>query len=153
MLVLATSASAAAAESTNLTALTHPLPDVGTSLLRVGGAMVVVLAVFFGGIWCFRNWQRLTAGRGVAAKLQVIEVRALANRQALYLVACEGRKLLLGSSSNGLTTLCSLSSGEVGPLRPAPSTDESGCFANTLQANLSDLSDLGRPVPVFSRQP
>jgi flagellar biogenesis protein FliO len=94
------------AAETNTVALASPLPDVGTSLLRLAGAMIFVLAVFFGGVWCFRNWQRLTIHKRSPSRLQVLEVRTLANRQALYLVACDHEKLLIGSSAAGLSTLC-----------------------------------------------
>ena len=130
ILALALAVSAAGAQSTNATGLTQPLPDVGTSLLRLGGAMVLVLAVFFGGVWCFRNWQRLLAGRRPSSKLQILEVKALGNRQALYLVTVEGQKLLLGSSPAGLTSLCNL---------PAPESEMSTTIGKSFDENLQTM--------------
>src|SRR3954466_6384829 len=66
-----------------------PLPDVGASLVRVFAALAFVLAIFLGGVWLFRNWQRLTVQRGRAPKLNVVEVRSLGGRHALYVVAYE----------------------------------------------------------------
>ncbi|MCZ7637271.1 MAG: hypothetical protein M5U12_15310 [Verrucomicrobia bacterium] len=34
------------------------VPDVTLSLLRIAGALILVLALFFVGAWLFRNWQR-----------------------------------------------------------------------------------------------
>ena len=104
VLVLATSVGMA--EPVQPTVVSNALPDVGSSLLRLAGALVVVFAVFFGGVWCFRNWQRLTINRGALSNLRILEVKALGNRQALYLVNCDQRRLLIGSSSAGLTMLC-----------------------------------------------
>ena len=86
-----------------------PLPDMGMSLLRVAGALAFVLALFFGGVWLFRNWQRLAVPRGRAPKLAVLEVRSLGNRHALYVVAYEEQRLLLSASPGGVTLLTPLS--------------------------------------------
>ena len=95
----------AAAEVTNAVPIANPLPNAGASLLRVAGAMILVFGLFFAGIWCFRNWQRFSVKRNGPSKLQILEVKALANRQFLYLVACGRQRLLLGSSAAGLTAL------------------------------------------------
>ena len=68
------------AQNTNLTAELTPLPDATGSVVRVLGALALVLAVFFGGIWAFKNWQRLVRFKGPPAKLTVLEVRGLDNR-------------------------------------------------------------------------
>ena len=134
-LLLALTAGTATA-STNVTLLANPLPDAGSSLLRLAGAMVVVLALFFAGIWCFRNWQRLAVGRGPLSKLQILEVKALGNRQALYLVACEDQKLLLGSSPAGLATLCRLP-GSPNASSNTENADDGASFDLSLQKVLS----------------
>ena len=36
-----------------------PLPDAGLSFVRVLGALVLVIGLFLGGVWFFKNWQRL----------------------------------------------------------------------------------------------
>jgi len=48
------------------------LPDAGTSILRVMGALALVIGLFLGGVWFFKNWQRLTVQRGRAPKLSVL---------------------------------------------------------------------------------
>lgn len=80
-------------------------------LLRVLGALAVVLAVFFGGLWCFRNWQRLTARKGQAPKLSVLEVKNLGQRHALFVVGYEQQRLLIASSPTGVNLLTALPSG------------------------------------------
>ena len=78
------------------------LPDAGFSVLRVFGALLLVLALFLGGVWLFKNWQRVVGQPGGTAKLTVLEVRSLGNRHALYVVGYERQRLLLASSPAGI---------------------------------------------------
>lgn len=67
-------------EATNIAVgplATSSLPDAGPSLFRVIGALAMVLAIFFGGIWLVRNWQRLSSRRGSTPKLNLVETRSL----------------------------------------------------------------------------
>ncbi|HZL41758.1 MAG TPA: flagellar biosynthetic protein FliO [Verrucomicrobiae bacterium] len=88
-----------------------PLPDAGLSLLRVMGALAVVLAIFLGGVWLFRNWQRLVIQRGRAPKLNVLEVRSLGGRHALYVVGYEEERFLIASSPAGVHLVSQLENG------------------------------------------
>ncbi len=122
--VLGTS-TAAFAQTTNApaTSLAGPVP-AALSLLRVLGALALVLAVFLGGLWLFRNWQRLLLQRGPAPKLHVLEVKSLGQRHALYVVAYEQQRMLLASSPTGVTMLTHLpgasSEPEVAPAGTPP---------------------------------
>ena len=78
------------------------------SFLRVLGALAIVLGVFFGGIWCFRNWQRTATARGQAPKLNIFETKALGQRHALYVVGYEEQRLLIAASPAGVTMLTTL---------------------------------------------
>ena len=84
------------------------LPDAGLSVLRVFGALALVLALFFGGVWLFRNWQRLMLQRGRAPRLNIVETRPLGNRQALYVIAYDEQRMLVSSSPAGVTLLSHL---------------------------------------------
>ena len=97
---------------TNVPAISSALPDMGASMLRVGGALVLVIAIFLGGVWLFKNWQRLTLRQGAAPKLNVLEVRSLGQRQAIYVVGYEQQRLLLASSTAGITLLSHLPSAD-----------------------------------------
>ena len=98
----------ATAQSTNTASLAYPTPDVGASLIRVFGAFLLVIALFLGGVWLFRNWQRLATRRGGAPKLNVLETRALGGRQAIYVVAYEQERFLVASSPAGVNLLSHL---------------------------------------------
>lgn len=98
------------------TSPTPPLPDVGASVLRVFGALLLVLALFLGGVWLFRNSQRFLGHPNGGSKLNVIEVRSIGNRQALYVIAYGRQRLLLGSSPAGVSL--------VSPLPEAPEEEE-----------------------------
>ena len=84
------------------------LPDAGPSVHRVMGALALVIGIFLGGVWLFRNWQRLTIQRGRSPKLNVIETRPLGGKHALYVVGYEQERFLLASSPAGVNLLSHL---------------------------------------------
>jgi flagellar biogenesis protein FliO len=84
------------------------LPSAGASLFRVFGALLLVIALFLGGVWLFRNWQRLVIQKGGGAKLNLIEVKSLGQRHALYVVGYQQQRMLLASSPGGVTLLSHL---------------------------------------------
>jgi flagellar biogenesis protein FliO len=83
-------------------------PDMGLALLRVAGALALVIGIFLAGVWLLRNWQRLNVQRGRAPKLNVLEIRSLGGRQAIYVVGYEQERFLLASSPAGVNFLTHL---------------------------------------------
>ena len=98
-------------QSTNALTLHTDLPDVGPSLVRALAALAVVLAIFFGGVWLFRNGQRMAWRKNGSPKLAVLESRSLGNRHALHVVGYEGQRMLVASSPGGINLLSQLPSG------------------------------------------
>jgi len=101
----------ALAQTTNLAVapLVSPsLPEVGPSVLRILGALALVIGIFLGGVWLFRNWQRLALQRGHRPKLNIVETRPLGGRQALYVVGYEQGRFLIASSPSGVSLLSHL---------------------------------------------
>lgn len=134
LLVLA-SPPAGFAQSTNTLTMPTALHDVGGSAIRVCAALAIVLAVFFAGVWLFRNGQRIAWRKTGAPKLAILESRPLGNRFALHVVGYEQQRLLIGSSPAGLSLLS--------PLPPATETKgesaapvESASFLQCLQSVL-----------------
>ena len=84
------------------------VPDISFSVLRVFGALALVFALFLGAVWLFRNWQRLTLNRGRPSKLNVLEVRALGQRHAIYVIGYQQQRVLLGTSPAGVALLSHL---------------------------------------------
>ncbi|HUA39690.1 MAG TPA: flagellar biosynthetic protein FliO [Candidatus Sulfopaludibacter sp.] len=84
------------------------LPDAGVSFLRVLGALALVIGIFLGGVWLFKNWQRLALQRRRAPKLNVLETRSLGGRQALFVVGYEQERFLISSSAAGVNLLSHL---------------------------------------------
>ena len=112
----------AGAQSTNAvaTALTAPaLPDAGLSLLRVFGALSLVLGLFLGGVCLFKNWKRLAVQRGHAPKLNILETRSLGGRHAVSVVGYEQERFLIATSPTGVNLLSHLPSAVEGET-PAP---------------------------------
>lgn len=107
-LLIFAAAPAAFAQATNTLTLHSDLPQVGLSAIRALGALALVLAVFFGGVWLFRNSQRLAWRKIGAPRLAILETRPLGNRFALYVVGYEQQRMLIGSSPAGISLLSQL---------------------------------------------
>jgi flagellar biosynthetic protein FliO len=140
--LLPLAAGAASAEAAT-SAPSLGLPDAGSSMLRVLGALIVVFAVFFGLLWLYRNWQRVLKRTGRLPLLNIVEARSLGNRHTLYVVACGEERFLIGSSPTGLNLLSQLPSPETAPAPgavtdplPADSKRTFVSFTDTLQGML-----------------
>jgi flagellar biogenesis protein FliO len=123
---------AAFAEATNALTLHSDLPAVGLSAIRAVGALALVLAVFFGGVWLFRNGQRLAWRKTGAPRLAILESRPLGNRFALYVVGYDEQRMLIGSSPAGISLLSQLPSAPESPADPV-SPPNGASFTQCLQ--------------------
>ena len=107
----------APAQPTNSLAapLTAPaLPDAGLSVLRVFGALALVIGIFLAGVWLYKNWQRLTVQRGRTPKLNILETRSLGGRHSVFVVGYEQERFLIASSPAGVNLLSHLPSATEG---------------------------------------
>ncbi len=121
-------AAPALAQLTNSAAapLTAPtLPDPTFSVLRIFGALALVIGLFLGGVWLFRNWQRLTQPRGRTPKLNLLETRSLGGRHTLHVVGYQQERLLIAVSPTGVNLVSHL---------PAAGVEESPTGNNVLAA-------------------
>jgi flagellar biogenesis protein FliO len=127
------------AEGTNALTLTPiaVLPDANFSILRVFGSLVLVVALFLGGVWLFRNWQRLAIRQGKAPRLNVLESRSIGGRHSLMVVGYEQQRFLIASSPAGVQMLSSLP--EAKPLE-VPGTESTPSFAQAFQKVLAAKS-------------
>ena len=106
------------AQSTNAPLSVPPFPEAGVSLVRVTGALALVLGLFLGGVWLFKNWQRLALQRPRQPRLNILETRSLGARQAVFVVAYEQQRFLVATSPAGINLLSHLPDAE--PTEPAP---------------------------------
>jgi flagellar biogenesis protein FliO len=131
---------AAFAETTNSIAApvaVPSLPDNGLSVLRVFGALALVIGVFFGGVWMFKNWQRFAVQRGRAPKLNVLETRSLGGRHSIFVVGYEQERFLIASSPGGVNLLSHLPAATAeseasGPAAGADKVSQAPTFAQAL---------------------
>jgi flagellar biogenesis protein FliO len=122
------------ASATNLAAMPSAIPDMGGAVLRVIGALILVISLFLGGAWLFRNWQRLAFRKGATPKLNLIEVKSLGQRQAIYVVGYQQQRMLLASSPAGITLISHLpAAGEEETAAPAAALN----FSEALQQVLT----------------
>lgn len=106
-------ASPAIAQFTNSAAapLTAPsLPDTNLSILRVFGSLLLVIGLFLGGVWLFRNWQRLALKNGRVPKLNLLETRSLGGRQTIHVIGYQQERFLIAASPAGINLLSHLPS-------------------------------------------
>ena len=89
------------------------MPSMGAAVFRMIGSLALVIALFFAAAWIFRNMHRFKAAGANQRKLQVLEGKSLGPRQAVYVVAYEQQRLLIGASAQGLTLLTHLPEGEL----------------------------------------
>lgn len=95
-------------------------PDVAFSFVRVLGALALVIALFLGAAWVLRNWHRLTAQKGRTPKLNVLEVKSLGHRHAIYVVGYEQQRFLVSSAPTGINLLTHLPAGDADAPDPVP---------------------------------
>jgi flagellar biogenesis protein FliO len=107
------------------------------SVLRMGGALAVVIGLFLGGVWLFKNWQRLGPRRGAAPKLNVLEVKSLGQRQAIYVVGYEQQRMLLASSPAGIALLSHLPEAPDAKTEPATRLSFAEAFHQVLARKTS----------------
>lgn len=119
-------ASAAPLVSTNLPPASPAFPDASLSVIRVFGALALVLGLFLGGVWMFKNWQRVTLNRGRPSQLQILETRALGGKHALYVVGYQQQRLLVASSPNGVSLVSHLPEDDAAAASVAAKSPASG---------------------------
>ncbi len=108
------------------------LPNAGASLLRVLGALALVLGLFLAGVWFFKNWQRLSMQRGAKPKLNILETRSLGARQAVFVVGYEKQRFLVATSTAGMNLLSHLPDAEIGETEAGEKTAAPLPFAQAL---------------------
>ena len=114
---------------------TSEMPSAASSLFRVLGAFALVIAVFFGGVWLFRNWQRMSIAKGHSPKLNILETRSLGQRHAIYVIGYEQQRLLIAASPAGVTMLTTLPAAAVSAIEevPAAKTNFTDALREALQ--------------------
>lgn len=115
------------------------LPDAGPSLLRVLGALALVLGLFLGGAWLLRNGRFSVFGQSRSARLNLLETRSLGGRQALHVVAYGHERFLIGSTPAGINLLSHLTPPQEGedssPAQPTASMPFAQALAQVLRGN------------------
>ena len=105
-------AATVSAQTNNVFVSTPPLPDAGASFIRVVGGLALVIGLFLGGVWLFKNWQRLTIRNGSAPKLHILESRSLGARQGVVVVGYDKQRFLVATSPTGVNLLSHLPDAE-----------------------------------------
>jgi len=110
-----------------------PLPNAEVSFMRVMGALALVIGVFLGGVWLFKNWQRL-AQQGCGPKLNVLECRSLGGRHAIYIIGYEQQRFLISSSPGGVNFLSHLPTSGETPENENPAPSFTQALAHVLKS-------------------
>jgi len=111
------------------------------SLLRVSGAVVLVLAVLLGSAFLLRRFplSRL-GGRGAGRTIEVLERFYLNSKTGLYLVKVGRKKMLLGVGPAQVSLIAELKGEDV----ESGSSEEGAAFPAQLERFLSGILPRGR---------
>lgn len=96
------------AEATNSLPASPALPNAGVSLLRVMSSLAIVIGVFLGGAWLFKNWRRISMPGARQPKLNILESRSLGARQAIVVIGYEKQRFLVTTAPTGVNLLTHL---------------------------------------------
>ncbi|HOW64051.1 MAG TPA: flagellar biosynthetic protein FliO [Candidatus Paceibacterota bacterium] len=107
------------------------LPGLAGSVLRLVGALAVILGLFLAAAWYLRQGRGL-AWRGRPGQLRVYETRSLGQRQSLLIVGFKQQRFLIGVSPAGIRLVSSLPDAEASEAEPVPPT-----FGDALRQVLS----------------
>jgi flagellar biosynthetic protein FliO len=97
-----------------------PAFDAGASFVRVFGALLLVLGLFFGAVWFYRNWQRVARRGPGGTRLNVVEARSLGNKQSIVVVGYGSQRMLIGTAPSGVSLLAHLPAEDAEDVAPAP---------------------------------
>ena len=122
----------AAAPALHVAATTANFPGMTGSVVRMLAGLAFVLALFFGGVWLFKNWQRVARVRS-KSKLNVFEARSLGPRQALYVVGYQQQRFLVAASQAGISLLSALPAVASEEITTTAVTNGPSSFAQVLQ--------------------
>ena len=114
-----------------------PLPDVGSSVIRLLGALIFVVALFLAGAWGLRRWQQVQLKSAPGPRLAIIDVQSLGSRQTLYVVGYERQRFLIGSSAAGLSLVTHLPEGDCEATAPPPSVSFAAAFQQVIHRKAS----------------
>jgi flagellar biogenesis protein FliO len=89
-----------------------PSPSLVLPLVRMAGALALVMALVFGAQWFLRHGRKLGLARGGAPRLNVVEVKSLGHRHALYVIGYERQRMLVATSPAGVSLLSQLPDSE-----------------------------------------
>ena len=92
--------------------------DLMASWLKMFGALITVLSIFFLGILIFKKYGTLLQNKASQGQLKVLECRALNQRNAVYVLDYCGERFLVATGQQG--------SPEVRPLRMSFQDELSG---------------------------
>ena len=96
---------------------------LGHTLLQMGGAVLVVVALILFLQRLAKRYRPGFGGRGKDVGIEVLSQRTLGNRLSLLVVEAQGQTFLLGTSPQGISTLAELGSGKGGhAVRPQASS-------------------------------
>lgn len=114
-----------------VTPVTAPqTPSLTETLLRLIGGLLLVFGIFLGCVWLLKRAPGMLNKRNDSRKLQVLEVRSLAPRQALYVIGYEQQRYLLASTPTGVNLITVLPTAN--PNEPVPAEPAAGNFTDAL---------------------
>jgi flagellar protein FliO/FliZ len=86
--------------------------DIGPMLIKLVGALVLILLVIYGSVWLMKKFS-LNRGFGGGDLITVIDRRFLAPKQAVVLLKVGNKHLLVGATESSMSKLAELNPDEL----------------------------------------
>ena len=87
-----------------------PMEPVNLSgvMVRTFGALLLVLALFFGGVWVFRRSKLFAVYKKTGSHLDILESKSLGTRHSLHVISYGAQRFLIADSPAGTRFLTNL---------------------------------------------
>lgn len=113
---------------------------IGESVVRMLGGLVLVLGLLVVAVRGLKHWRGISGLAKKEPHIRIIETRSLAQRQTLYLVTCDGQRMLLAGSTAGVNFLTQLAPQSDKPIEEAAPSSTVVHFAEALTQALGRRS-------------
>lgn len=108
--------------------------DLGPALLKLLGALVLIVVVIYGSVWIMKRFSGARSATGGGKAITVLERHFLAPKQALYLIRVGKQHMLVGGAESGLRHIADIPAEDFAqPEKEGPHRSEESKFNKVLK--------------------
>lgn len=87
---------------------TKPEFDPVESFFRVLSGLVIVILIFLGGVWLYKNRLTQPGAHALNGQLKVLESKFLGNKQGIVVIAYGNKRMMLGTTHGSMSKISDL---------------------------------------------